>query len=447
MGDTRHTGATLPVWRRNQIAITVGASMIFLGFTLVTPFLPFYIESIGVEGEAAVAIWSGVLLSITPLLAALLGPFWGRLADRIGMKIMIQRVLVTITAHWGLMFFTTEVWHILVLRVLLGLFSGFGTMSVALITHGCPKERIGRAIGTLQAAQTLSTAIGPFLGGVLAQSIGIRSTYLVTCALCAMAFLLVAVIYRDTESSGGADTPIVVSQAGPVTEGVRAVIPPMRARVAAPPRPFREILALPGFRSFLPLLFFANLVERAFFLIVPLFLTAMAAGSRSLEATTGIVLSAGAFAGATSAYLIGRSLRRWRPLPVLFYSLLAGTVLVFAMGFSRSVFTFAVLRVLVGLAIGGVATLLYSLAGDVIPDRGRATSYGILSSAAVLGGALGPSMSGLLSAVNPRAALFAGGLIYLALTTRIFLRVRRNGPPAPERTSRLPGQEQEDGRS
>lgn len=439
MDHRRQPRSPMPVWRRNQLAITVGASMIFLGFTLVTPFLPFYVKSIGVEGEAAIAIWSGLLLSITPLLAALLGPFWGRLADRVGMKIMVQRVLITITAHWGLMFFTTDVWQVLVLRVLLGLFSGFGTMSVALVTHGCPKEHIGRAIGTLQAAQITSTAIGPFLGGVLAQSIGIRSTYLVTCALCAAALCLVVLIYRDTKTVDEVDSPVVVSRAGPVTEGVRAVIPPGRSKAAPRPRPFREILALPGYRPLLPLLFFANLVQRAFFLIVPLFLTAMAAGSRSLEATTGVVLSAGAFAGAASAYLIGRGIRRVPPLTVLFWSLLAGTVLIFAMGLSRSVLSFALLRVLVGLAIGGVATLLYSLAGNVIPDRGRAASYGMLSSAAVLGGALGPSMSGLLGAISPRVPLFAGGLIYLALTVQVFLLARRKGPLSSAPTPHSPG--------
>jgi DHA1 family multidrug resistance protein-like MFS transporter len=427
MTGDRQSYSAMPDWRRNQLAITISASMIFLGFTLVTPFLPFYIESIGVEGEAAIAIWSGLLLSITPLLAALLGPFWGRLADRVGMRIMVQRVLITVTAHWGLMFFTTEVWQILVLRVLLGLFSGFGTMSVALITHGCPKERIGRAIGTLQAAQIMSTALGPLIGGVLAQSIGIRSTYLVTCGLCAAALCLVASIYRDVETGDEADAPVVVAQAGPVTEGVRAVVPPPRSRVAPHPRPFREILALPGFRSLLPLLFFANLVDRAFFLIVPLFLTAMAAGSGTLEATTGVVLSAGALAGAASAFLLGRGIRRLPPLPVLFWSLLSGTVLVFAMGMSRTVFSFALLRVLVGLAIGGAATLLYTIAGDVIPSHGRAASYGMLSSAAVLGGALGPSMSGLLGAVSPRAPLFAGGILYLALTVQVFLLARRQG--------------------
>ncbi|MGH2668799.1 MAG: MFS transporter, partial [bacterium] len=203
----RPARALLPreTWRRNQIAITVAAAMVFLGFTLVMPFLPFFVESLGVRGTAAIAAWSGLLLTVSPLIAALLGPFWGRLADRVGMKIMVQRVLFTITLQWALMYFVTSVWQVLGLRIVLGLFSGFGTMSVALVTHGCPRDRIGRAVGSLQATQILSTAVGPFLGGILGDLIGIRSTFLVTFALCAAAFVLVMAMYRDTVHDGEAD--------------------------------------------------------------------------------------------------------------------------------------------------------------------------------------------------------------------------------------------------
>ncbi len=424
---TRSPRPSREPWRRNQIAITVAASMIFMGFTLVTPFLPFYIETIGVTGQAAIAIWSGLLLSITPLLAALLGPFWGRLADRVGMKIMVQRVLFTLMIHWGLMYFTTDVWHVLFLRVLLGLFSGFGTMSVALVTLGCPRERIGRAVGTLQAAQILSTAAGPFLGGVLAEVIGIRNTYLVTCALCTAALALVMLLYRDCETSGEVEAPIVISQAGPVSEGVRAVIPRSRAGRGAAPRPFREILAIPGFRAFLPLLFLANMVERSLFLIVPLFLTTLAWDGPSLEATTGIILSAGALAGAASAWVLGRGIGTLAPAQLLVWSLFGGAVFVLSMGFSGSVLAFAFFRVLLGFAIGGVATQIYTIASAVIPNVGRASTYGVLSSAGVLGGALGPILCGSLSAVSPRAPMFAAGLAYIALTLRALAMARRRG--------------------
>src|SRR2546425_5583862 len=45
------THALLPrePWRRNQVAVTIAAAMVFLGFTLVTPFLPFYIQTLRSE--------------------------------------------------------------------------------------------------------------------------------------------------------------------------------------------------------------------------------------------------------------------------------------------------------------------------------------------------------------------------------------------------------------
>src|SRR5262245_30494659 len=405
-------------WRRNQVAVNTAAAMIFLGFTLVTPFLPFYIESIGVEGEARVAIWSGFLLSVSPLLAALLGPFWGRLADHLGMKVMVQRVLFTIAVHWGLMFFTRTVWQVLALRIMLGLFSGFGTMSVALVTHGCPKERIGHAVGALQATQIMSTAIGPFVGGLLAASIGIRNTYLVTCVLCTLAFLFVIVLYRNVPSAADpSEAPVVVSQAGPISEGWRAILPRrLRATPVAGRLSFREVLSLPLFMPLLPILFLINMVDRALFLLVPLCVAAPWMRVSAVEATTGVVMSGGALTGAASAYLFGRLCgRHIRPISLLLWSLLAGAVLIVAMALCRTVLPFTITRLLLGFAVGGAPTLGYTIAGEFIPDNVRASSYAILSSTAMLGASLGPTMTGVLGAFDLRAPLYAGGLTYLLL--------------------------------
>jgi DHA1 family multidrug resistance protein-like MFS transporter len=408
------------------MAVNVAAAMIFLGFTLVTPFLPFYIESIGVHGAARIALWSGLLLSVSPLIAALLGPFWGKLADALGMKVMVQRVLFTIAVHWGLMFFTRTVWQVLALRIMLGLFSGFGTMSVALITHGCPRGRIGHAVGTLQATQILSTAIGPFVGGVLASTIGIRNTYLVTCTLCTLAFLFVLLLYRDIPAVAGAEGPIVVSQAGPVTEGWRAVLPrrPPGPRVAKPS--LLAVLRLPLILPLLPLLFLVNMIDRSLFLIVPLCVAASGLQARAVEATTGLVMSGGAMAGAASAYLMGRiSGRRAPATTYLFYSLVAGSVLIALLAITRGIFAFTAVRVLLGLAVGGAPTLAYALAGEFIPDSVRASSYAILSSTAMLGASLGPTMTGVLGAIQLRAPLWVGGVVYLLLAAHTLILERR----------------------
>ena len=412
-------GLPRETWKRNQLAVNVAAAMIFLGFTLVTPFLPFYIESIGVRGEAQIALWSGFLLSVSPFLAALLGPFWGRLADHLGMKAMVQRVLLTIALHWGLMFFTRTVWQVLALRIMLGLFSGFGTMSVALVTHGCPRDRIGHAVGTLQATQIMSTAIGPFVGGLLAAGIGIRNTYLVTCTLCTLAFLFVLLLYRDIPHAESAETEVVVAQAGPVSEGWRAILP-RRLRTARAAKPsFAAILRLPFLLPLLPLLFLVNMVDRALFLVVPLCVAAPGMQIRSLEATTGVVMSGGAFAGAASAYYFGRIAgRRAHATRLLLLSLCAGAVLILVMAVAHEVVAFTVTRILLGLAVGGAPTLAYTIAGDHIPDAVRASTYALLSSTAMLGASLGPTMTGVLSAVNLRAPLLFGGATYLLLAAQ-----------------------------
>lgn len=426
-------GALLPrePWRRNQVAVNVAAAMVFLGFTLVTPFLPFYIETLGVRGVREVALWSGVLLTVTPLLAAVLGPLWARLAVRVGMKMMVQRILVAIAIHWGLMYFVTDVWQMLGLRIFLGLFSGFGTMSVALVTHGCPGDRIGRAVGILQAVQIVSTAVGPLVGGVLAHTIGVQRAFLVTCVLCSIAFFFVLALYRDTgpETDPSGPEAIVVQQEGPVSAGVRAVVSGAPALGAAAPAPlgFRRILALPLFVHLLPQLFLINLVDRSLFLVVPLFVPALEGGREGAEAVTGAVVSAGALASAASAYALGRKAGRAAPAGLLRLSLAASSVLIVPMAFCRSIASFAILRVLLGLAVGGAMTLGYTLGGTLIPRASRALGYGILSSTAMLGGALGPILCGALTAIDLRATLLIGGFIYLALALHAGVLVRRSG--------------------
>jgi DHA1 family multidrug resistance protein-like MFS transporter len=419
-------GLPRETWRRNQLAVNIAAAMIFLGFTLVTPFLPFYIESIGVKGEARIALWSGLLLTVSPFLAAILGPFWGRLADHLGMKVMVQRVLFTIAVHWGLMFFTRTVWQVLALRIMLGLFSGFGTMSVALVTHGCPRERIGYTVGTLQATQIMSTAIGPFVGGLLAATIGIRNTYLVTCTLCTLAFLFVLLLYRDIPAVDHGDTTVVLAPAGPVAAGWRAILPKrLRGPRAAKPS-FGAILRLPLLLPLLPLLFLVNMVDRALFLVVPLCIAAPGMTAHSVEATTGVVMSGGAFAGAASAYVFGRVAgRRAHATRLLFLSLVTGAILIVVMALMHEVVAFALSRVLLGLAVGGAPTLAYAIAGDHIPDAVRASSYALLSSTAMLGASFGPTMTGVLSAMNLRAPLWAGGVTYLLLAAQTVALDRR----------------------
>ena len=88
----------------------------YTGFTLVMPFLPLFIGQLGVDDVGQIAMWTGLSLGVTPALTALLAPAWGRLGDRYGRKIMVERSLVSFVVLMAAMAYVTRAWHVLAVR-------------------------------------------------------------------------------------------------------------------------------------------------------------------------------------------------------------------------------------------------------------------------------------------------------------------------------------------
>ena len=72
--------------RRNLVVTVAMVFAVFTGFAFVLPFLPLFVRDLGVAEPERAALWAGVLIGVAPLLAGLLAPVWGRLADRHGQK-------------------------------------------------------------------------------------------------------------------------------------------------------------------------------------------------------------------------------------------------------------------------------------------------------------------------------------------------------------------------
>src|SRR6058998_1963927 len=136
----------LPQWRKNQIAVTISSAFLNFGYTLVMSFLPIYVRELGVQTTGGIALWSGLILGSSPMMASLVGPLWGRLGDRKGMRLLATRATAANSVLWALMALAQNVYQLFVLRIVLGLFGGFNNTAVALVTQLAPKEKeIGRA--------------------------------------------------------------------------------------------------------------------------------------------------------------------------------------------------------------------------------------------------------------------------------------------------------------
>ncbi len=380
-------------WRRNRLAINIATALIFSGFTYVMPFLPLYVRELGVEGEAAVATWSGVLLTTSPLLAALLAPAWGRLGDRYGMKIMVERATLAMAVHWGLFGFARGPYDLLALRILLGLLGGFGTLSMPLMVSTTPRDHVSRSIGGLQTVQMVSSAAGPIVGGLLADWIGIRATCLVSAGSGLAALLLITLLYRDRP---------VARPAGPASRE--------RGRIT-----LRQAVSYPAFPAMMAVVFSANFVERSFGPVVPLYVLGLGASLGSAARTAGLIISLGLLAQAISSTIMGSRIRAAAPRALLLWRLAAGAALCLAMGMVWTVMQLLVLRIGLGLLSGGCIVIVYTLGARVIPAETRATSFSFLSSAALLGGAAGPLAAGALTHLNLRAIFYFDALLFLLL--------------------------------
>src|SRR5690606_5228743 len=68
-------------------------------------------------------------------------------------------------------------WHLLALRMIEGMFTGTVTAATALVATTTPRERLGFGLGLIQTAVFSGAALGPLVGGILADQAGFRPTF------------------------------------------------------------------------------------------------------------------------------------------------------------------------------------------------------------------------------------------------------------------------------
>jgi MFS transporter, DHA1 family, multidrug resistance protein len=371
-------------WQRNVWALALVVFTAFVGFQFFSPFLPLYVQQLGVTDPRQVAVWSGVLMAVTPGVSGLLGPLWGRLADRVGRKLMLIRSLagfVVIIAAMGLV---TSVHQLFVARALQGVFAGFSVMAMAVASVSCPRDKVPVAIGRVQSAQLLSAAVGPLAGGYVASHFGIRAAFFATAGLCAVALVGLITLFKEAR--------------------------PDEVAALRPHLPFRDVARLPYFTLVLGLLIICQFIDRGLALLIPLKVVELGDVER-VAATSGLIISASAVCGTLSASLAGRLAQSWPAAQLLLIGCVLGGVPCALMAWSHTWVTLMLLRCLVGFLLGATLTLAYSLGGQLAPSETRGAAFGWLALGVQFGTALSPLATGGLAALSLGGAFILDGAL------------------------------------
>jgi DHA1 family multidrug resistance protein-like MFS transporter len=393
--------AAQPGWRRNFTILWLSQLVAMLGFSTAIPFLPLYVQRLGVTEPTAAAAWAGAMSSFGALTMAFMAPVWGVLADRYGRKPMVTRSMIVGGGIVALMAAANDVCQLLLLRSVQGAFSGTVAASRVLAAGIVPASRLGQSLGMMATAAFVGNSFGPLLGGVVAERFGFSVAFVITGLLLVGAG--VAVFFFVDESF---KRPTAAGRRG----GLR--------------RNLRLLVELPQVRAVIFALFVVQVGQMAASPILPLFVRELVGTDESAVSTAGLILGAAAITSAAAASLGGRLGDRLGHQRVASAAIAAG-LLYLPQALVQSPWQLLAVRAVLGAFQGGIQPVAMAIIGLLSPPDQRGWVFGLTATASALGNAVGPAVGATLAAqlglrysfVFTAIALTVAG-IWIALAVR-----------------------------
>ena len=375
----------------------------FTGFTLVMPFLPLYIAELGTTDVKEIAMWTGLTLGATPTVTAISAPLWGRVGDRYGSKVLVIRSLVAFILTKAAMGFVTAPWQLFALRALLGVFAGYGALTISMAAESTPRDRMAQAIGMVQTGHRLGPAVGPVIGGLLAPIVGLRRSFLVASAFYVVALVAIMVFYKEPRE-GGARRHV---------RGGRAVL--------------SHLFRLPGFLLALVVIFGLQTVDRSFGPVLPLYVAQVGVPVTRIPIVTGILFSLGAISAAFGHHLAGQLLQRRAARTVIVTGTLLAAGAVAIIVVAPSLYVVGAAMMVFGISVGASTTTIYAVAGSSLPPDAHATGFGVMTTASLLGLAVSPVVAGFIGGTGLRL-VFVADVVLLIIVGVLVLQGLRSRP-------------------
>ncbi|PIJ49025.1 multidrug transporter subunit MdtG [Erwinia sp. OLTSP20] len=393
-------------WKVNLISIWFGCFFTGLAISQIIPFLPLYIEQLGVTDPQALPLWSGLIFSVTFIVSAIVSPLWGSMADSRGRKLMLLRAALGMGVVIFLQAFVNHVWQLLALRALMGLTSGYIPNAMALVASQVPRDRSNWALSTVSTGQICGVIIGPLLGGLLADWVGLRAVFIVTSALLMITFLVTLLLIKENNFR-------------PLKKGEK-----LSGRAL-----FRS-LSNP---ALMMSLFFSTLVIQlcngSVSPVLTLFVRQLEPDVDNIAFVSGVIAAVPGVAALLSASRLGRVGDRIGAQRILITAMVITVVLFMAMSQVKSAWQLGILRFLLGFADGAMMPAVQALLLRFSSDKVTGRIFGYNQSFMYLGNVVGPLIGSAVSAVGGfRWVFLATAVVVLINLIQLVISWRRRRP-------------------
>lgn len=362
-------------WKRNLCIGVFGSFTTLVSLSMLLPFLPLYVEQLGVTSSAAIVQWSGVAFGATFLGTAVTAPLWGHLADRYGRKPMLVRAAIGMAIVMSLIGTAHSVVELVCLRLLAGLVGGYASAATVMVGTQAPRGRSGWALGVLSTGALCGSLVGPLVGGFLPGVVGIRGTFFVGGAVIGVAALVTILFVRED-----------FDRAVDVKRDTHAV-------AGGIPTADRLIIASLLFTAMMVLL--ANMSIEP---IITVYIGQLGVPRDHLACTAGLVMAASAFGSMLTAARLGALADRVGSNRVIIGCLAITAVVMVPQAFVTQWWQLAVLRGLMGMSMAGLLPSVAKRVRALVADHHAGKTLGYLQSSTYAGQVVGPLIGGQVGA-------------------------------------------------
>lgn len=379
-------------WKVVLAILTAIVVMMAAGYTMLIPFLPIYLmRELGVP-QAEVKLWTGAVFSVTFLIGGVMAPLWGKMADRHGQKLMAMRSSIGLAIAYILAGMVHTPFQLFLARLVQGFAAGLWGMCMTICSSSVPIDKLGISLGILQAGLITGNIVGPLIGGVLAEWVGMRASfYLAGGLLILITLVFFLFIPEPTKASKDENEQIQLNDNPEV---------PLWRR-----KPVLEILI------------FAVCVQLMILLIQPvlaLYLEELNKSSENIMLLSGIVFSSVGIASAIASPWWGKLGQSKGFYKTLMWSAGLGACGILLTSVPKTVLTFGMANFVYGLCFAGVNPSLSSILAQITDRKEKGAAFGYFFSAGQFGAMMGPIIGGIISTYLPISYLFYLGSLIMA---------------------------------